>query len=608
MAVYYDKPLEVKNKWQNQRIAKHFKNHANQPPLRRYRAVKTAAVKIDMADHQMCVDYNSVPVWHCTCCTYRNVERKPLCQMCSTSYAAISTNKYEVSCGDACATTCTSNEMTLGEFCKNVWDALSIPVWICSQCTYCNVEQMSRCQMCSNPYRAEEHYEFANNMQTTSTTEERFVEIYEEFYVEDDMETDNLCKHDELKRDILPTTPKAFQPQNKGNCDLCDDSKVNVSVTIKLTAGKLYQKEKSQRLQLKNEDVLRHTLLEVRLDIERVNTELIKSYDYIPAIKNSDDTFTAYHDNVVIVPIKYKYRNQFGEFGYYCNNAPLKCIGEFVWKAQFPYLDAIHCPDWKFEYPEDKNVRSPAQKQYILNAILTFLPLKDVVKAILFRYLGYDEIDVVKLHTTFDHEVSYFQRYKNKHFEMDLFMGRNNDRLPFTIQSNRFTTIKSRKINKTFKLTEIGYRYNYSGETQYWLNNSKKERLFKQRWASTWCGWLDLLEKKYGTRQVRNRHDRKMKRRRNAKTHIVDIKRFWPKKYLYLRKNGGVPRPRKRQRNKRRKYAKYCSRYGYDGSHLRNYRNDTNPRYSNETVRWYLQKDKRYTERKWSAYWKLNER
>ena len=47
-------------------------------------------------------------------------------------------------------------------------DTLPIPVWTCSKCTYCNIEQLSKCQMCFTSYYSNEpplevSYEYAYN-------------------------------------------------------------------------------------------------------------------------------------------------------------------------------------------------------------------------------------------------------------------------------------------------------------------------------------------------------------------------------------------------------------------------------------------------------------
>ena len=149
----------------------------------------------------------------------------------------------------------------------------------------------------------------------------------------------------------------------------------------------------------------------------------IKSYLYIPAIKSSDESFSSLNDTV-IVPIKYKYRNSFGEFGYFCNNDPLKCVAAFVWESHFPYLEALECPQWQFIYPKNKNIRCPAQKLYILDCILWVLPSKDIIECVLFPYLGYSEMEIVQIkavYSNMEHNIAYFKRYKIRDLQKELF-------------------------------------------------------------------------------------------------------------------------------------------------------------------------------------------
>merc|ERR1719458_354219 len=128
--------------------------------------------------------------------------------------------------------------------------------------------------MCLNPYHS--------NQQNMEENVENICEIYQEFvdetdanYIEDD-DIDNEYKENILNDDNKTiNSPKYVKQEN-------DENKVKISVTIKLITNKIYQKEKSLKLQLKNEDILRHTLLESELEISTMNDKLIKSYSYIP--------------------------------------------------------------------------------------------------------------------------------------------------------------------------------------------------------------------------------------------------------------------------------------------------------------------------------------
>eukprot|EP01084_Bolivina_argentea_P148603 259767_1 len=115
--------------------------------------------------------HNVIPIWVCSYCTYRNIERKSICSMCFSSYSSniapiIDNNKNKT----------ISTAITLGEFCKDVWNELEIPVWICGVCTYCNIEQLPQCQMCNNSY-----YSTNNETNMVYKNDENFEEIYEEY-------------------------------------------------------------------------------------------------------------------------------------------------------------------------------------------------------------------------------------------------------------------------------------------------------------------------------------------------------------------------------------------------------------------------------------------
>merc|ERR1711933_14962 len=160
--------------------------------------------------------------------------------------------------------------------------------------------------------------------------------------------------------------------------------------------------------------------------------------------------------------------------------------------------------------------------------------------------------------------IGYFDRYKVKDFEKDLFMVRNNGKLPFTVFSNQYSMIKSRKINHFSKLIEIGYPHNdETAANNYWLNKNEKRKTYLPYGARS-KDLQALYEKYYKNKNVRNRHDRKRKRKylsqRNSKP--IDIKQYYPKKYLYLREYGHGPRPRSRRKRANRRWHIMRNRLG----------------------------------------------
>eukprot|EP01084_Bolivina_argentea_P109938 196384_1 len=599
MAWHYDKHFEIKNKWQNQQIAKTFKNNGHRYHWKGYVRNKTNKIhQFDMVDYELSLNYNPIPIWNCSYCTYTNIERKSHCHICNASYKA--SNQHNIAQLQTVSSKHKAN-ITLGQFCTNILDTLSVPVWICSKCTYCNIEQLPKCQMCFNPYTSNQQSisntpTQSETLQYIDTTDEKYMENEQEYFAENNEK-------------IIPTNT-INQKYQKSENEI--DNQVKILITMKLITNKSYQKQKSIRLQSLNEDILRHTLLETKLEISTMNGQLIKSYLYLPAMKTYDTSFTSYGDTV-IVPIKYKYRNSYGEFGYFCNNNPLKCIGAFIWESQYPYLEAIECPQWQFIYPQNKNVRSPVEKQYIFDSIFLFLPSKDIITCILFKLLGYDEMEIVKIKTNYsntEYNTAYFRRYKIKHAEKEVFMLRHNGKLPFRLHSNQYSKIKRRKIENFLKLTEIGF--NHSGEAaanNYWLSGQHK-KVTRYYYGAAPSKYVAILQERYLNTNIRNRHKRKRarKQKQKQKTVVIDIKQFYPRKYLYFKHNGHGARQsyrkRRRQRCKARRMNKHC---GYAFVYQwRAKQRETDPRYANKIVKWYLQKEKRYIERKWSAYWKLD--
>eukprot|EP00484_Ammonia_sp_Unknown_P029280 CAMPEP_0197028404 /NCGR_PEP_ID=MMETSP1384-20130603/8100_1 /TAXON_ID=29189 /ORGANISM="Ammonia sp." /LENGTH=925 /DNA_ID=CAMNT_0042457407 /DNA_START=114 /DNA_END=2891 /DNA_ORIENTATION=+ len=161
MAICYDKHMEAKNRWQTQKIAKHFKNQSNSLNYSYYSSDSYRSYKLqpfDLKDHQSSIQSNNIPIWTCSRCTYKNTQRKSRCTLCNLSYKSSKKTPSSPPPPTAPQRAKTSphdpHHVILADFCKNIADQVPhvIPVWICNECTYCNVEQLPQCQLCLNPY------------------------------------------------------------------------------------------------------------------------------------------------------------------------------------------------------------------------------------------------------------------------------------------------------------------------------------------------------------------------------------------------------------------------------------------------------------------------
>merc|ERR1712045_402869 len=91
MGMDYDKHLEIKNKWQNQKISKYFKNKQTVRWKDRHWNINKID-ELDMIDYEASIKYNVMPIWDCPRCTYKNIERKSYCNVCNISYSSIIQN------------------------------------------------------------------------------------------------------------------------------------------------------------------------------------------------------------------------------------------------------------------------------------------------------------------------------------------------------------------------------------------------------------------------------------------------------------------------------------------------------------------------------------
>eukprot|EP01083_Nonionella_stella_P224582 799306_1 len=162
--------FECRNKWENQYVKKRnrkkspskrvrkwrqthgrstnsLKRPSNDSPMRQKRMIQMKYNKAICQqlindeiyytnDDIISIEYNSIPIWTCLRCNYTNIERGLNCKICDAIYTSTHCQP--------------NNHITLAEFwdIENECDLLSVPVWICSQCTYRNIERLSLCQIC----------------------------------------------------------------------------------------------------------------------------------------------------------------------------------------------------------------------------------------------------------------------------------------------------------------------------------------------------------------------------------------------------------------------------------------------------------------------------
>jgi len=581
--VRYDKHFEVKNKWQNQRIAKQKRNAQtyrwkSKGPRTRCNSLEMSAGDDD--DNEWTFASNPIPAWKCSFCTYFNVERKSQCAVCSEPYScSISLSSLLTSRSDCLNVHHVSranrekktNEITLAEFCQNVWHEIYIPIWTCDRCTYCNIEQQPRCVICNHAYDRK-----ANN--AAEYTHDFYAEISQEHFEQSFADDEQTCADDDdddedVSLHIASNSKSMIQVQRTNNkCNAAIDDTVNVDVCLKLIPCALYQKPKNERLARRNEDIQRYTLLEAKMQV------LEKTFNFFPAVfkhePGFDPVFVSIADSV-IVPIRYKYRNKYGEFGGLANNDPLKCIAGFLWKAQYPHshepqLFDIDCIDWRIDYPPNSDVWCPAKKHTtMLQTLLPFIPLADIVTSIVFPMLGYDEIYTVhmqpapgitnKLDKAYLKMQKYRQKYKRR------FQQQHCGRLPFTLQNNGCTTIKTRKINpfdRDFKFTEVGFVPGSSlFSRNQWLNASPRRARATRVPCSKYIGLLYQKYPEFEPHRSERRRKRQELRYRKRNREYLDITQCQPKKYLFYRKYGTRYNKRtKKYRARQRKTAKIKQR------------------------------------------------
>jgi len=141
---------------ETQRIHQRCKNASNGLSDYYYFSGSFKSFKIsdfDTKDHEKSIKWNNIPIWNCPRCTFRNTRRKSLCSICNLSYKA---SKSYTSKENKPKQT-ESSTVTLADFCSEIVEDSnyineSIPVWICRECTYCNIEQLPQCQMCFASY------------------------------------------------------------------------------------------------------------------------------------------------------------------------------------------------------------------------------------------------------------------------------------------------------------------------------------------------------------------------------------------------------------------------------------------------------------------------
>ena len=196
MAICYNnnKQLSSKNKWQTQKIHKQCKNNAsstwhdyNYNYYSNNSYNKPFKISpFDLKDYDKSIKTNNIPIWICSRCTFKNTKRKSHCTACNISYKQ-SKSLYIPSLKSKSKSTPTSikqrgfsnkpsnNNVVLADFCNNIMDEInqSIPVWICNECTYCNIEQLPQCQMCLNSYH--QNLQYSNLLkQSQSPSQENY--------------------------------------------------------------------------------------------------------------------------------------------------------------------------------------------------------------------------------------------------------------------------------------------------------------------------------------------------------------------------------------------------------------------------------------------------
>jgi len=208
----------------------------------------------------------------------------------------------------------------------------------------------------------------------------------------------------------------------------------------------------------KVEGVTYHNLLECTLDIYEPrtrwltdwngtwsNADIIDSTSFIP----SNDDYTDLGNNISI-PIQYKYKYHLTEGNKIfdddnrlrLNYEPLKGIAMEIIDMRYPELKEDlnrkrwgHIEPWKVDIAEHKYIESPVYNYKIFGILAKYVPIQDVIKYVLFDYLGYNEIDIVKIHRPISTYVP-IEKCKPNEKQKELMIN-NDGRLPFKIEKKR---------------------------------------------------------------------------------------------------------------------------------------------------------------------------
>ena len=491
-------------------------------------------------------------------------------------------------------------------------------------------------------------------IESRNEEEEKMIVLEEDCGVNDD----HLYQDDDDDSDdsgdglLIIDEPQKMQQQAKGGSFGCRRNYIKKMsnpgcfgglITMKLCLNTNINYSPNLNYDRHVEGITYHNLLECQLDIYDVaqsryqyhaqiehyqngkwKGKKIASTSFIPSNDQETDLKT-----IISLPVQYKYKYHLTEgnkildddMRIRLNYEPLQGIAEQLLNIRYPELQQdtyivyggsrYDDNKWNVDISDHKYIDSPVINYKLFNVLMRFIPFKDIIKFILFPYLGYDEIDTIKLYLPI---TTYIPMKKCKlNDEHRQLMEDNDGRLPFKVKSSELNTVTEMEYGQE-KYTEIGFiakqryhnyfgrgkRRNFWGKTEIY-NKYTKSYYYRDKWPqyNNNNGHHDMDD------DVKPKMSNKEKQKAIEIEISKDIRKYYPKqhfahlKYNVNDNNKGLTATQRR--NNRRGIKKRL-----ENERIRTWKiNKVNyPRWNN----WKFKRlSHRYVQRKWSAYWKLLE-